>query len=108
MWRQFLEPHFVIIQQTLLGIIDEYGCCYMHRVHEAKSFLHAALPHQSLNRFRDVDKSTPVWNFEPEMLGEAFHTALHSTNRECWQLPSSASGLFVSRPLRTKASFTSR
>ena len=83
MRRQFFQPHFVIMQQTILGIIDENGGRDVHCVHQAKTFLYRTLADEVFDRWGDVDKPAPIRNFEPQMFGQAFHDRdMASANRQ--------------------------
>ena len=48
--RQLLQPHLVIVEQAVFGVIDEDRRGDVHRVHQAKPLLDPALAHQVLHR----------------------------------------------------------
>src|SRR5215471_6312228 len=66
-WLERLEPYFVIMQQAVLGIVDEYRCADMHGVGQAEPFLNSALAHELFDRWRDIYKATPVGHFKPKI-----------------------------------------
>jgi hypothetical protein len=69
---EFFQPLLVIVMESRFIIVDENRSGDVHGVDKTKPFPHATLTNQFLDRRRDVDQSTPGWNFEPEMLGERF------------------------------------
>jgi len=71
--RQLFQPYFIIVQQSVLGIIDEDRGCYMHGVYQTEPLLHTALAHEGLHGLCDVHEPTAVWNFKPEVFCQAFH-----------------------------------
>jgi hypothetical protein len=72
-WREFLEPDFVIVQETVLGIIDKNRSGYVHRVDEAKSFLNAAFLDKVLDGVGNVHKSPAAWHLKPQFFPQRFH-----------------------------------
>src|SRR6185436_4416266 len=62
----------------------------VHRAHETKALLNAALFHQPFNRVGDVDEATTVWDFKPKMFRERFHrmerTLRAISTRSAWWL----------------------
>ena len=62
---QLFQPHVVIVQQAVFGIIDEHRRRYMHGIHQTDSLLHAALSDQIRDGAGDVHKPATVWNLEP-------------------------------------------
>jgi prepilin-type N-terminal cleavage/methylation domain-containing protein len=71
--REFFQPHIIIVQQAILGVVDINAGGDVHGVDEAKALLHAALADQLLNRAGDVEVIAPMRRFKPEMFGQAFH-----------------------------------
>ena len=71
--RELLQPDIVIVQEAVLGIIDVNAGGNVHRINEAKAFLHAALADQFLNGRRDVLVAAPARNLEPKMFSQGFH-----------------------------------
>ena len=73
MRREFFQPDFVVVQQAVLGVVDEDAGGDVHGVDEAKSFLHAAFADERGDGVGDVHKAAPARHFKPELFGERFH-----------------------------------
>lgn len=75
MRRELFQPNIVIVQQAFLGVIDEDRSRDVHRIDQAKSFLHTAAADQFLDGGGDIDEAAAVGDFEPELLSQAFHSS---------------------------------
>ena len=58
--------------QARLVVVDESRSSDVHRIHQAKTFNHAASVNEFLDFRCDVDKPAPIRHFKPEMFGEGF------------------------------------
>src|SRR5579871_4622305 len=72
-WRELFQPDIVVLKQAALRVVDEDRSGDVHRVHEAKAFLHPAFLDEFLDGIRDVDKPAPVRHFKPKMFRQRFH-----------------------------------
>ena len=72
-WREFFKPDIIIVQQTVLGIVDVNARGDVHGIDKAKSLLHAAFMDKFLNRTGDVDVIAPMRRLKPKMFGQTFH-----------------------------------
>ena len=79
MRREPFKPNLVIVQQSVFRIIDENGSSDVHRVDQAKAFLHTALADQLLYTVSDINESPAIGDFEPKMFRQAFHAGASST-----------------------------
>ncbi len=73
---QLFQPDLVIVEQALLGVIDENRGGNVHGVHKAQSLLDRALSHQLFNRACDVHKPPAVGHFKPKMFRQRFHSVM--------------------------------
>jgi hypothetical protein len=64
---QFFEPNIVVVQQALLGVIDEYRSRDVHGVDQAKTLSNPAFSHQVFNGPGDVDETTPAGDLKPKL-----------------------------------------
>src|SRR4051812_25988896 len=78
MWRQFLQPDFVVMEQPALIVIDKYRGGDVHRIDETQSLLDPAFPDQLFNRLGDIYESSAIGNLEPQMFCERLHAVLNS------------------------------
>jgi hypothetical protein len=72
---KLFQPYLVIMEQAILGVIDEDAGGDVHGVDQAQALLHPAFDNQFLDRFGDVLKSAPARHFKPKLFGERFHDA---------------------------------
>jgi hypothetical protein len=70
--REFFQPHFVIVMESRLIVVDEHRGGDMHGVDQTKAFGHAALVNQFLDIRCDVDEPASIWYFESKMFSERF------------------------------------
>ena len=61
------------MQESVLGVIDEYRGADMHGVYKTDALLDATPFHQSRDGVGDVNKSTPILDFKPEILCKRLH-----------------------------------
>jgi hypothetical protein len=71
--REFFQPDFVVVQQAVLGVVDENGGGDVHGVHETQPLLHVAFVDERGDSIGDVHKAAPRRHFKPELFGERFH-----------------------------------
>ena len=70
---EFFQPHVVVVEQAVLGVVDEDAGGDVHGVDEAQPLLHVALADERGDGLGDVHKAAPGRHFKPELFGERFH-----------------------------------
>jgi len=70
--REFFQPHFVIVMEPRLIVVNEHRGSDMHGVDQTKAFGHAALVNQFLDLRCDVDEPASIRYLEPKMFSERF------------------------------------
>ena len=73
MGGEFFQPVIVILDQSILGIIDEDTGGDVHGVDEAEPLLDATALEQRGNGLGDVQVIPAVGSLEPKVFSEAFH-----------------------------------
>src|ERR1700758_2658688 len=73
LWSQFFKPHFKVVMQTRLVVVDKHACRNMHRVYQDQSFLDAAFAETLINLRRNPQKFPSLLCLEPKFFPVAFH-----------------------------------
>ena len=68
MGRQFLEPHIIIVEQSILGVVNVNAGGDVHGIDQAKPFLYFAFPDKFLHGGGNVEVTTTLGDFEPKVL----------------------------------------
>src|SRR5687767_6858116 len=66
MWRDLLEPRFIVAMQPAFIVVNEHRRRDVHRIHQHQTLLNTALSQTLLNLRRDVDKRSPARHVEPQ------------------------------------------
>src|SRR3954462_75231 len=75
-WGELLEPNFIVAEQTVFVIVDEYRRRDVHGVDKAESLTDTAFAHQLFNGAGNIHKPAPALHFEPEMFRERLHSEI--------------------------------
>ena len=67
-WIQTEVAEVVLLRRPKKGLKTITGGA-VHRIHQAKAFLDAALPHELFDGPRDIDVTAPVGNLEEQVIG---------------------------------------
>jgi len=73
MGGEFFEPAFVVFVQSILIVVYEDACGYMHGIHEAQSFADATLCNRLLHLRRYMNKVHSRGDIEGQVFCVAFH-----------------------------------
>ncbi len=68
-----LQPFLIVLMQTGFIIVDEYRRRDVHRIYQDKTLGDAAFLETPLHLRRNVDKSFPGGNVEPQFFSVGFH-----------------------------------
>src|SRR5262249_20928377 len=71
--RELLQPLLVILVQSAFVVVDEDRRGDVHRIHENESFPDTGFANALSDLRRDVDKTSPGRNVEPEFVSIALH-----------------------------------
>ena len=87
--REFFQPDIVVVEQTVLGVVDEDRGGDVHGVDEAKAFRDAAFADEFGDGAGDVDEAAAIRDFKPKMFGQRFHGVVvaergRGENRKWW------------------------
>ena len=75
-WRELLQPNFVVMQQTAFVIVYEYCRSDVHGVDKTKPLADAALTDEFFDRAGDVHEAATPLYFKPKMFGQGFHMVI--------------------------------
>src|ERR1043166_3430357 len=70
---QLLEPDVVVVQKSVLIVVDEHRGGDVHGIDEAKPFLDPTLIDQLGHRITDVHEPPPRWHLERKIFRKRFH-----------------------------------
>ena len=85
--RQFLQPHFIVVMQAALVVVDKHTGGDVHRIHQHQSLPHSAFPQTLFHLGSDIHESAALRKFKPEFFAKGFHDAFHIASVR--RLPSS-------------------